>query len=53
MGNMCATYNLKEIKSVVNQAVELEMWEKRNSKENWDTIQDLKTRLFEMFGIDE
>lgn len=52
MDNMYATYNLKEIRSIVNQAVEFEMWEKRDNEKNWDVIQDLKVRLFDMFGIE-
>ncbi len=53
MDNMYATYNLKDIKSIVNQAVEFEMWEKRDSEGNWDVIQDLKVRLFDLFGIED
>lgn len=53
MDNMYATYNLKEIKSIVNQAVEFEMWEKRDYEKNWDIIHDLKIRLFDLFGIEE
>lgn len=53
MDNMYATYNLKEIRSIVNQAVEFEMWEKRDNEKNWDVIQDLKVRLFDMFGIED
>lgn len=47
------TYSLKEIRSIINQAAEKEMWDTRDKQENWDTIQDLKTRLFDMFGIEE
>ena len=50
---MYATYNLKEIRSIVNQAVEFEMWEKRDNEKNWEVIQDLKVRLFDLFGIED
>lgn len=53
MDNMYATYNLKEIRSIVNQAVEFEMCKKRENEKNWDVIQDLKVRLFDMFGIED
>ena len=53
MDNMYATYNLKEIKSIINQAVEREMWDTRDKRENWDTIKNLKTSLFDMFGIED
>ncbi len=52
MDNMYGTYNLKEIRSIINQAVEFEMWNTRDKKEEWDTIQNLKVRLFDMFGIE-
>ncbi len=38
MDNMYSTYNLKEIRSIVNQAVEFEMLEKRDNEKNWDVI---------------
>jgi len=52
MDNMYETYNLKEIKSVINQAVEFEMWDARDKQDHWDTIQNLKIRLFDLFGIE-
>ena len=51
MENMYSTYNLMELRSIINQAVELEMWETRDKQENWEVIQNLKVRLFDMLGI--
>ena len=53
MDNPYETYNLKEIKSIINQATELEMWEHRNNQEDWNIINDMKVRLLDMFGIFE
>lgn len=53
MDNMYATHNLKEIRSIVNQTVEFEMWKKRDNEKNWDVIQDFKVRLFDLFGIED
>lgn len=53
MDNMYSSYNLKEIRSIINQAVEMELWNTREHQENWNTIQDLKVRLFDMFGIED
>lgn len=47
------TYSLKEIRNIINQATQKEIWGTRDKQENWDTIQDLKTRFFDMFGIEE
>ena len=46
-------YNLKEIKQIIEQAVEFEMWDTRENEKDWDVIQNMKTRLFELFGIEE
>lgn len=53
MGNMYETYNLKEIRRIINQAVELEKWDTRNKQEDWEVIQNLKVRLFDMLGIED
>lgn len=29
------------------------MWNTRDHQENWDAIQDLKVRIFDMFGIED
>lgn len=48
-----STYNVREIKSIINQAIEWKMFETRDKQEIWDELLDLKTRLFDMFGIEE
>lgn len=54
MGNMYATYNLKEIKNIINQAVESEMGYNRLFEEREsEIINSLKVRLFDMFEIED
>lgn len=45
------TYTLVEIKRIIDEATQLEMWE--NKQEEWEKIINLQTRLYDLFGIDE
>lgn len=47
------TYNLIQIKKIIDEAVQIEMFENRNEQEKWDVLQNLQTRLYDNFGIEE
>jgi len=54
MDNMYAIYSLKEIKNIINEAVGSEivrnrLFEQRDCK----LINDLRVRLFDLFGIED
>ncbi len=54
MNNMYETYNLKEIKEIINQAIESEIGYNRLFEEReQEIINSLKVRLFDMFGIED
>ena len=45
------TYTLVEIKRIIDEATQIEMWE--NKQEEWKKILNMQTRLYDLFGIDE
>lgn len=54
MGNMYEMYNLKEIKIIRNQAIDSEIGYHRLFEPKYlEIMDDLKVRLFDMFGIEE
>lgn len=53
MNDQYATYNLREIKSIINQAIEAELWATRDHQEHWESLLDLKTQLFDLFNIED
>lgn len=48
-----STYNVSEIKAIIDEAIQFEMWETRNEQEKWDTLLNLQTRLYDKFGISD
>lgn len=54
MSDMYQTYNLKEIKNIINQAVESEIgYHRLFEQKEIEILNDLKVRLFDMFGIED
>ena len=53
MDNGYETYNLLEIKKIISEATQLEMWDTREDKEKWKVLQNMQTRLHDLFGIEE
>ena len=54
MDNMYETYNLNEIKSIIDQAVEEEIaYNRLLEQREMEIVNDLKVRLFDMFGIED
>lgn len=51
MDDLYATYNKKEIKTIISQAIEMEMWETRDNEEYWAPLRNLETKLYDMFEI--
>lgn len=52
--NMFETYNLKEIKSIINQAVDAEIgFNRLFEQREMEIVNGLKVRLFDMFGIED
>lgn len=47
------TYSLAEIKSIIDESVQFEMWDTRHDQSKWDVLLNLQTRLYEKFGISE
>lgn len=46
-----STYNLIEIKKIIREAAQLEMWETREDEKQWKVILNMQTRLYDLFGI--
>ena len=53
MDNGYETYNLIEIKKIISEATQLEMWDTRENQEKWEVILNMQTRLHDLFGIEE
>lgn len=53
MDNGYETYNLIEIKKIISEATQLEMWDTRENQEKWEVILNMQTRLYDLFGIEE
>lgn len=54
MDNMYTTYNLKEIKNIINEAIGSEIVRNRLfEQKECKIINDLKVKLFDLFGIED
>lgn len=54
MNNMYGTYNLNEIKSIINQAIDVEIgFNRLFEQREMEIVNSLKVRLFDMFGIED
>lgn len=54
MSDMYKTYNLKEIKGIINEAVDAEIgFNRLFEQREMEILNDLKVRLFDMFGIED
>lgn len=54
MSDMYKTYNLKEIECIINEAVDAEIgFNRLFEQREMEILNDLKVRLFDMFGIEE
>lgn len=54
MDDMYKTYNLKEIESIINQAINAEIgFNRLFEKIEMEIVDSLKVRLFDMFGIED
>jgi len=54
MNNMYRTYNLNEIKSIINQAIDAEIgFNRLFEQREMEIVNSLKVRLFDMFGIED
>lgn len=48
-----STYSLAEIKSIIDESVQFEMWNTIHDQSKWDVLLNLQARLYEKFGISE
>lgn len=54
MSDIYQMYNLKEIRSIIKQAVESEIgYHRLFEQKEIEILNDLKVRLFDMFGIED
>ena len=54
MNNMYRTYNLNEIKSIINQAIDAEIgFNRLFEQREMEIVNSLKVRLIDMFGIED